>query len=337
MGRFAIAAAALMLVAACGSVRSTGTPEGVIPWAPLPAVYNEVAQPTPRPYPVPAGTPACTASQVHAVGLDGEGATGRFSVGVGFAGATPEACFLDGTPLVKAFGPDGQPIDIKQQTTFGGLASVGPALTEPVPLPYTHQTLQYGQAALVLDWDTQPEMCAGSTGVEIGSVAITLPGGGTLTTAIPTEPLAYACGGLGVGSFQAALQPVDTVPVPPTPDAPAITLRTPSGTAAGATFKYVVTLTNDSKVPINLTATCPNYEEELFADIAHGSPPLGGKHFFGLNCQPAGTLRPGEQADFEMVFPVPPDATPGTYTLMFAIGYTNAMTRTAEQPLTITA
>ena len=300
-------------------------------------VFNETPQPTPQAYPVPAGTPPCNASQLHAGWLDAQGATGRLYGGIGFAGTTPYACYLEGTPMVKVFDTSHRPLAIKQQPSFGGMPPSGPALIEPAPIPPSHASLQYGQAALTLDWDTQPEMCLGSPGVVIGSAVVTIPGGGTLSVTIPTEPTAYACGGLGVSSFEPALQPVDVTVIPPEPDPPAITLHAAASAAAGSTFRYVVILSNHSKAPLNLTATCPNYEEELFADLAHGSPPLGGKHFFQLNCTPAGTLAPGAEADFEMVFPVPPDAAPGKYTLMFAIGYTNAMTRTLEQPLTITA
>ena len=333
-----MAVLSLFLVAACGAVHSLGTPAGVIPWKPLPFAYVEVPEPTPMPYPVPTGTPACSASQVHAGWLDAQGATGRWYGGIGFAGASSDACVLDGTPVVTVFDVSHRQVNIKQQPSFGGgFTSAGPALIEPVPVPPSHATLKYGQAALTLDWDTQPEQCAGTAGVQIAAAEITIPGGGTVTVAIPPQPAAYACGGLGVSAFEAALQPIDPASIPQDPATPAVKLQAASSAAAGSNFKYVVSLTNDSKAPLDLVKNCPNYEEELFADLVHGSPPLGGKHFFQLNCRPAGTLQPGDQVDFEMVFPVPPDAAPGTYTLMFAIGYTNAMTRTLEQALTITA
>ena len=100
-------------------------------------------------------------------------------------------------------------------------------------------------------------------------------------------------------------------------------------------FEFLVTLTNDTKQPMNLTSTCPNYEEEMFADIGAGTPPLGGKHFYMLNCAPAGTLAPGASRVFQMIFNVPADATPGTYTIAFLMGYTNAMTTNVEHPVVI--
>src|SRR4029077_16130305 len=95
----------------------------------------------------------------------------------------------------------------------------------------------------------------------------------------------------------------------------------------GNPLESLFTRKNETTQPMNLASECPNYEEEMFADIVAGSPPLGGKHLDRLNCAPAGTLAPGASRIFQMVFNVPADATPGTYTLVFQMGYSNAMTR----------
>jgi hypothetical protein len=68
----------------------------------------------------------------------------------------------------------------------------------------------------------------------------------------------------------------------------------------------------------------------LFADIVRGSPPLGGKHIYALNCGEARPVQPGASVTFQMVFLVPPDAAPGSYTLTFGLGYWNAMTSFAQ-------
>ena len=75
---------------------------------------------------------------------------------------------------------------------------------------------------------------------------------------------------------------------------------------------------------------------QLFADIVNGSPPLGGKHIYALNCGPVGTLAAGASVTFQMVFlQVPPDAAPGIYTLVFMLGYWNAMTSYTQASVTI--
>jgi hypothetical protein len=69
--------------------------------------------------------------------------------------------------------------------------------------------------------------------------------------------------------------------------------------------------------------------------LVNGSPPLGAKHIYSLNCGPVGLLKPGAAVTFQMVFKVPADAAPGKYTLVFMLGYWNAMTNSAEALVTI--
>lgn len=149
-----------------------------------------------------------------------------------------------------------------------------------------------------------------------------------MSIAVPAEPAAYVCQGLGVGSFEAPPAPVGPTPAPLLP---AVTVRAPASAVVGKPYEYLVKLTNDTQQSMNLTAMCPNYEEELFADIINGSsPPLRGKHFFQLNCAPAGTIAPGNSATFGMVLDVPSGATPGTYALIFSLVYWNAMTKVLQ-------
>ena len=69
--------------------------------------------------------------------------------------------------------------------------------------------------------------------------------------------------------------------------------------------------------------------------IVHGSPPLGGKHIYALNCGEAGPIQPGASVTFQMVFLVPVSAAPGRYTLTFGLGYLNAMTSFAQAVVTL--
>jgi hypothetical protein len=112
-------------------------------------------------------------------------------------------------------------------------------------------------------------------------------------------------------------------------------MQVPSTGRVGVGLPYLVTLTNDHAQALDLIALCPTYEEELFADLVKGSPPLGGKHIYSLNCGPAGVLNPGSSVTFQMVFLVPVDAAPGKYTLVFMLGYWNAMTSFSQAPVTL--
>jgi hypothetical protein len=208
----------------------------------------------------------------------------------------------------------------------------GPQLVSPGPLPEPHAGLKYGQAGLSIDWVSQPELCPGQAGVTIAKAMIAIRGGGSLTIALPAAPLAYACQGLGVGSFESPPVPMESAPVP---DLPSVKLAVQGPAIPGKPFEYLVTLTNNTKQPMNLASTCPNYEEEMFADIVAGSPPLGGKHLYMLNCAPAGTLAPGASRIFQMIFNVPAGATPGTYTIAFLMGYSNAMTTNVEHAVVV--
>jgi hypothetical protein len=162
---------------------------------------------------------------------------------------------------------------------------------------------------------------------------IAIPAGGIVEIPIPLEPAAYACAGLGVGVFEAPYVPIQPGPPPPLP---AISMQVPAGGHIGQGLPYLVTLTNDGSQPTDFASLCPNYEEELFADIVHGSPPpLGGKHVYALNCGEAGPIQPGASVTFQMVFLVPRDAPPGMYTLTFGLGYLNAMTSFAQAVVTL--
>ena len=163
-------------------------------------------------------------------------------------------------------------------------------------MPDPNTALKYGQAAVTIDWVSQPEQCSGSAGVQVAVARITPPERRrSLAATFALEPRAYICRGLGIGAFEGPFPVVELQPAPPLPT---ITVRASSSVRAGQVLRYQVTLTNDAKQPMDLRATCPNYEEELFQSIAKGTPPLGGKHFYQLNCKPAGTIKPNASLTF---------------------------------------
>ncbi|TMF02850.1 MAG: hypothetical protein E6I39_00170 [Chloroflexi bacterium] len=327
----------LLAIAGCGPLHplsAASTPGGTIPWKALPADLTPTPVPSPQAMPVPPGTRACTAGDLAGVAVGSQGATGHVIASFAFAGTSTSDCYVDGTPTLTALDSAGKALLFTQRAPFFPPDVTGPQLVSPGPVPEPHTALKYGQTGLTIDWVSQPEACPGQRGVTIAKAVIAIPGGGSLTIALPPAPQAYACQRLGVGSFESPPIPVET---PPPPPLPGVKVKLPESAVAGKPFDYLVTLTNNTKQPMNLAATCPNYEEELFADIIHGSPPLGGKHFYMLNCAPAGTLAPGRSATFQMVLNVPADAKPGTYTVLFALRYSNNASRPVETPVQLTA
>jgi len=330
-----LAGLVLMVVAGCGplhALSAASSPAGPIPWKALPADLTPTPVPSPQAMPVPPGTPACTSGDLAGAAVGSQGATGHIVTSFAFAGTGKGDCFVDGTPTLTVLDGAGKALPFALHAPLFPPEVTGPQLVSPGPVPEPHVALKYGQATLSIDWVSQPELCPGQSGVTIAKAIIAIQGGGSLTIALPPAPQAYACQGLGVGSFESPPVPVESSPVP---NLPSIKLGVQGPAIPGKPFEYLVTLTNDTKQPMNLVSGCPNYEEEMFADIVAGSPPLGGKHFYMLNCAPAGTLAPGASRVFQMIFNVPADATPGTYTIAFLMGYSNAMTTNVEHPVVI--
>jgi hypothetical protein len=306
---------------------------GVIPWLPLPAQLEAPVAPSPSPSPLPAGTQPCTPAQLQIDVLGGNGAGGHVFQSFGFSGRGTSACFVQGTPAVALFDPSGHLLPFEPRSLFSGSISTGPVLVEPGPLPDPNTNLVVGQAALTIDWVSQPEQCQGSAGVQIAMAKITLPtGGSALTVTIPNAPGANTCQGLGISSFEGPPPPVEEPAVLPLP---AIALKTPSSVRAGTVLVYQVTLTNGTLQPMDLVANCPNYGEELVLVDPKGGPIRGIKPTFQLNCAPAGTIQPTASLTFEIRLAVPQDEAPGSYKLFFTLGYWNAMTTPASAPVTI--
>ncbi|HXC77415.1 MAG TPA: hypothetical protein VNU19_10220 [Candidatus Acidoferrum sp.] len=308
-------------------------PTGVIPWLPLlPQLYAPVV-PSPTPSPLPTGTQPCTPAQLQVEVLGNNGAGGHVFRGFGFSGRGPAACFVEGTPAVTLYDRSGRRLPFKPRSFFGGSDSTAPVLIKPGPLPDPYTNLTYGQAALTIDWVTQPEACPGSSSVQVALAKITLPSGGpSLTVTLPSEQGAYTCQGLGIDVF---VGPPPTIEQPPPLPLPSIALKAPRTTRAGSQLVYQVTLTNETLQPIDLVTNCPDYGEELFPSDPSGIPPIALKPLFELNCTPAGTIQPASSLTFEMRLAVPGDDAPGTYALVFTLGYWNAMTKPMSAQITI--
>jgi hypothetical protein len=330
MERLVAALAALLMLGACDSSQQPAA--RVIPWVPL-APNLTPPSPSVAPVVLPPGTPPCQATGLVGAVIGSNGATGHALTSFAFAGVGPASCYLEGAPAVGLVDGSGQAIAFKQRPPFMPSQQPGPALVDPGPPPTPNTAVKIGEAGLVIDWATQPEVCPGGTPVVPAEALIAIPGGGILSVTIPAGPPAYVCQGLGVGDFEGPYLPVQASPPP---QLPAISLELPHSVRVGQPLEYLMTLTETRAQPLDLVALCPTYDEELYADIVNGSPPLGGKHVYSLNCAPAGTLKPGASATFRLVLKVPTDAAPGTYTFAFGLGYWNAMTRVLQTSVAIT-
>jgi len=336
MARAVLALSVLILIAGCVDNQvSSSLPNPsaqVIPWTPLTPNLTPPVPPRGS-LPLPPGTQPCQATDLNAVALAQNGAGGHIFINFRFAGANGAACFLDGTPSVGLVDSNGHAIAFQQREIFGVTPQPGPVLIEPGPAPKPGLGLKVGQGELTIEWFTQPEACPPDAQPVVPAKAlIAIPAGGSLTISVPPEPAAYLCSGLGVGGFEG---PDVGIQLSPPPLLPAISMQVPSAGRVGVALRYLVTLTNDHPQALNLIALCPTYEEELIADVQKGSPPLGGKHRYALNCGPAGSIPAGAGVTFQMVFLVPTGAAPGKYTLVFGLGYGNATTSYSRATVTL--
>jgi len=330
--RLFAALAVAALVCGCGAVHPLTSSQSTVPWLPLPADLTPLPVASPLPVPVSRGTPTCLLSDLEGAVIGSNGATGHVLTVFAFATSSAQACQVNGTPVVTLMDGSGGVLGFKNRAPYFPDEVSGPALIEPGPAPIFGLGPKYGEAALTIDWISQPESCPGDAAAKIATARIEIAGVGTVSVGIPAEPPGYACAGVGVGALA---DPVIPGVTPPEPPVPAPSIVAPAKVKAGDRLTYVVTLSNPTKLPLDLRKQCPNYEEELFADIENGSPPLGGKHLYRLNCEAAGVLKPGAPMSFAMVFDVPADTAPGSYTLAFMIGYGNAMSRFAQTVIAI--
>jgi len=330
VARLAPAVAVAALIASCGALHPLTTGQSAVPWLPLPPDMTPIAVASPQAMPVPPGTPPCSLGDLAAGFIGKNGAGGHVLISFAFASRGTEACQLDGTATITLLDASGRDLGFKNRAPFFPDEVSGPALIEPGPAPILGVGLKYGEAGLTIDWVSQPEACPGEAGSQVAGVRIGLPGVGKVTVGVGSVPVAYACQGVG-----AVADPPLPVEAPAEPVLPNVTIAAPAQVHAGQQLRYTIVLTNPTKLPIDLRQACPNYDEELFADIAQGGPPLGGKNIYGLNCAAAGVLKPGTPMTFAMVLNVPADATPGSYTLVFNLGYANAMHKFARAAVAI--
>jgi hypothetical protein len=268
---------------------------------------------------VPPGTRACLAADVVATETGFNGAGGRLYDSITLTDVSATPCLLSGVPRAALLDQAGH--EIAMQTMAEPAYGLQPAYLQP----------KAGSASLAVGWPSRDDLGCSTTGLPASAIEIWFPDA-PLKVALGRVPVVYPCAGpLGVTPFQ--LTPVAEDTPPPSLPPVQVRLSAPSAVKPGAVLNYTVTLTNTGSSTIDLRASCPNYEEELFP-IGRGSP-LGGKHFYALNCADAGLIAPGGSLTFAMQLPVAPGAVPGVYKLTWLVGLGNAMTVHAETPVRV--
>lgn len=299
-GAFAAAALAAALTA---SSHAWERPR-VIPWIP--------ERPQTRVAPPPPLAPPCRAAQLRSRLLL-QGAGGALVGGVLLTNVARAPCSLLGRPAVR----------------FGGAAALAtswqvvprrapPAAPEAIRAPLSSlRALGAGTSAwLALDWRNwcgPGSAPASGAGPPPDALIVVLPhDGGELHLPVAEAPRCDAPDApstLGVAPFvprERSLPPSSRLPLHasivgvPSKESK---LAPPSLRArAGELLRYKVALTNSSRRPFRFRS-CPAYAEQI--------APRGRPQLYLLNCRPAGTLRPGEQAIFAMVVRVPATAPSG--------------------------
>lgn len=303
---------AAVLLAACGSVPAANATSSYVPWLALAPQHQYVdappATPVP-PIPVPAGTPACQASQLEGVSLGMNGAAGNVNMPLLFRNRGSSACYLEGYPDATVLSPAGTVLASGSGATGRGTYfNDGPVVQvllrpgEPaLPAPGPGYSPPMGEAFMNFSWyDCQP--------LQGNRLALDLPnGGGRLV--MPFDTHAYysaACDASKATTpavFRGPFSPTG-VDWPPGADYTKveITIKSPQTVHRGTTLKYLVTVADEDSRDYTL-APCPDYSELLGAKVVVAT--------YLLNCGPVGTIRSGEHVTFQMQMNVPASMAQG--------------------------
>jgi hypothetical protein len=315
----------VLLVTACGAgilpiaaSKPTASP-AYVRWLPLAetGVFPAAPDQTPGPpVPIPAGTPACTATRLEARAGFGGAATGHTDMPVIVRNRSSSLCFVEGYPDVTIYDAAGRVLvqssgTQNRGTFFDATPAIMPILmqTGTAPMPGFHEPAVPGQAYLIIEWWD----CRGATASRI---AIGLPGGaGTLTADYPVRSGCSAGCDSGVvapsGVFRGQFTPT-AIQWPPSPvyQSNHITIESPTSVKRGSTLVYFVTVTNTSVADYKLDP-CPDYIEILGPKQAVAR--------YRLNCGPVGHIAPGSSVKFEMRLAVPASIASGPEHLIWTL------------------
>jgi hypothetical protein len=294
-----------------GSAAATGSVASElagVPW--VDATPPVAASPTPRP--VPAGTRACTPTDLTAT-AGWQGATGSMAGGIGVTNVSSTACVLDGPPrgvviragtkaLATAYTAD-------EHASLGGAPPPGPGLLEPGDAG--------GWWLVWMNW-CGPNLVP-------TSIDVTLPDGSGPVVAVPDAAVSGAMNGtprcdvrgspstLAVTAFE--YRPPEPPLVEPQPAS--ATISAPATATVGQDVAFTVTLTNLGDRAA-IFDPCPTYSEDLIVAGRRLKPPADRE--YALNCPAIGsTLAPGASIVLEMRYPIPDTVAPGPAELLWSL------------------
>jgi hypothetical protein len=277
-------------LAACATTQADGssTHAGVVAWVDRPAPPYTAPQPTPLPYPTAA--PACRVDQIRATGPNGGVATGNVDERFTFTNISRASCLLRGFPTISALAPDGRRVPLRRVTpspqgTFF-------ALLVPAAIPPGHH--------VYLDLATEDVTCRLGRPFVYRDLSFRLPDGRRLLT---HTRLPRFCGGWRMSRF--GLPERTTATAPPSPgslDTLRVAVSLPSSAQAGATLRYLITITNPTDTAVRLEP-CPSYTEWFYLPtepIDHHRGPA-----YLLNCDAIRLIAPGHRVRYEMRMRLP--------------------------------
>lgn len=278
------------VTAACGAGAAGETPTqgGVVGWADRPAPPYSPPPPTPVPYATDA--PACRVDQIHATGAVVGFATGNVDERLTFTNFGRSSCLLVGFPAISGLAPDGRrvllhPVRSSRNGTYFGLLV-------PAAMPSGRH--------VYLDFATEDVTCRVGGRPVYHELTFRLPDGRRLLT---HTRLASFCRGWEMTRFGLPQRTAATIPAKAgSVGTLHVALTLPHPARAGATLRYVVTLSNRTDTAVRLDP-CPSYTETFYLPSPPTNPHLSQALF--LNCDSVSSIAPGQRVRYEMQLRLP--------------------------------
>ena len=318
----ALCAAATVACGAAARIDHQVASRTYVPWAPLKAsAANPPEAPETNPvppYPIPSGTPSCTASQLEAmIGYANPYPGGNVNLPIIFRDRASRDCVVEGYPDLTVLDATGRVL-----ASVKGAAAQAAAIPSGPVVPIVARA---GTPALKFV-DGQVPSSAGQLFIDVAwydcrrpqasTLAVDLPnGGGRLSVAFPERGGYYMLCDTSP-SYRALLRgPFGPTGIQWPPDlhryiSNSISIASPAPVKTGASLVFFVTVANNDTIDYVLDP-CPNYNVFLGPKTVIWE--------YSLNCAPVGRIRAGSQETFEMRLAVPKGVAAGEYVLQWSL------------------
>jgi hypothetical protein len=320
----ALVAFGLVALTACGSMHidhKVAIATGYVPWAPLAPTGASIEAPTvaPQPpYPIPAGTPSCTGSQLTGmIGYTHPYPGGNINLPIVFRDRASTDCVVEGYPDLSVLDASGRVLAaVKGSVGEGTDIPNGPV----VPI-----LARAGTPALRFVDGLVPSV-AGQLLVNLSWYDCTRPRATTLVVELPTGgghlrmPFPESAGYYMLCDTDHSYRALNRGPFSPAgiewpPDLhryikASVTIDPPAPVKAGAPLVFYVTVANQDTIDYVLDP-CPDYVSILGRKAVVMD--------YRLNCAPVGRIPPGASVKFQMRMDTPKELQPGEYRLEWSI------------------